>query len=82
MDKLSGINSVIPDDMLTALRVQPQLHGIVAQNSSSLGDIGKAPQVWAALKLAPLQAHMTAINEWRDMDVICFNPFTAATTGT
>lgn len=66
--------------MLTALRVQPQLLGIVAQNSGGFSDIGKAAQVWAAMELAPLQARMTAINEWLGMDVIRFNPFTVGTT--
>ncbi|MEN1995364.1 hypothetical protein [Stenotrophomonas bentonitica] len=75
MDKFSGVKSVIPGDILTALRVQPQLHGIVAQNSSSFGDIG-------GLEAGPLRAHKTAINEWQHVDVFCFSPFTAATTGT
>ncbi len=67
-DEFSGIKNVTLDDILTALRVQPQLLGIVAQNSGGFGDIGKAAQVWAAMELAPLQARMTAINEWLGTD--------------
>lgn len=44
--------------------MQPQLLGIVAHNSGGFGDIGKAAQVWAPMELAPLQARMTAINDW------------------
>lgn len=79
-DEFSGIKNVTRDDMLTALRVQPQLLGIVAQNSGGFGDIGKAAQVWAAMELAPLQARMTAINDWLGTEVIRFNPFTVGTT--
>jgi len=79
-NEFSGIKNVTLYDMLTALRVQPQLLGIVAQNSGGFGDIGKAAQVWAAMELAPAQARMTAINEWLGMEVIRFNPFTVGTT--
>jgi CYTH domain-containing protein len=41
----------------------------------------EAGQVWAAMELAPLQARMTAINEWVGVDVTRFNPFTVGSTG-
>lgn len=74
-DEFSGIKNVTRDDMLTALRVPPQLLSIVPQNTGGFGDIGKTAGVWAAMELGPLQAGMTAINEWLGEDVITFSPF-------
>ena len=74
-DEFTGIKSVTRDDMLAALRVPPQLLGIVPQNSGGFGSIRDAATVWAAMELAPLQTRMTAINEWLGQEVIRFNPF-------
>lgn len=53
----------------------PQLLGIVPQNSGGLGSIRDAATVWAAMELVPLQARMTAINEWLGQEVIRFDQF-------
>lgn len=74
-DEFAGIKSITRDDMLAALRVPPQLLGIVPQNSGGFGSIRDAATVWAAMELAPLQTRMTAINEWLGEDVIRFDPF-------
>lgn len=74
-DEFTGIKSVTRDDMLAALRVPPQLLGIVPQNSGGFGSIRDAATVWAAMELAPLQTRMTAINEWLGQEVIRFDPF-------
>lgn len=74
-DEFSGIKNVTRDDMLTALRVPPQLLSIVPQNTGDFGDIGKTAAVWAAMELGLLQAGMAAINEWLGEEVIAFSPF-------
>lgn len=74
-DEFTGIKSVTRDDMLAALRVPPQLLGIVPQNSGGFGSIRDAAAVWAAMELAPLQTRMTAINEWLGQEVIRFDAF-------
>lgn len=74
-DEFAGIKSVTRDDMLAALRVPPQLLGIVPQNSGGFGSIRDAAEVWAAMELAPLQARMAAINEWLGQEVIRFDAF-------
>ena len=74
-DEFAGIKSVTRDDMLAALRVPPQLRGIVPQNSGGFGSIRDAATVWAAMELAPLQTRMTAINEWLGQEVIRFDAF-------
>ncbi len=74
-DEFTGIKSVTRDDMLAALRVPPQLLGIVPQNSGGFGSIRDAAAVWAALELEPLQTRMLAINEWLGVEVIRFSPF-------
>lgn len=77
-DEFTGIKSVTRDDMLAALRVPPQLLGIVPQNSGGFGSIRDAATVWAAMELAPLQTRMTAVNEWLGQNVIAFDPFELA----
>ncbi|WP_448132810.1 phage portal protein [Stenotrophomonas rhizophila] len=74
-DEFTGIKSVTRDDMLAALRVPPQLLGIVPQNSGGFGSIRDAAAVWAALELEPLQTRMLAINEWLGVEVIRFSAF-------
>lgn len=74
-DEFTGIKSVTRDDMLAALRIPPQLLGIVPQNSGGFGSIRDAAAVWAAMELAPLQTRMTAINEWLGQEVIRFSAF-------
>jgi PBSX family phage portal protein len=74
-DEFTGIKSVTRDDMLAALRVPPQLLGIVPQNSGGFGSIRDAAAVWASLELEPLQTRMLAINEWLGVEVIRFSPF-------
>ena len=52
------------DHILAALRIPPQLQGVVPQNSGGFGSIRDATAVWTALELAPLQARLAVVNEW------------------
>lgn len=74
-DEFTGIKGVTRDDMLAALRVPPQLLGIVPQNSGGFGSIRDAASVWAAMELEPLQSRFDTINEWAGDQVIRFDPF-------
>jgi len=78
-DEFNSIKSTTRDDMLAALRVPPQLLGIVPQNSGGFGSIRDAAAVWAALELEPLQTRMLAINEWLGVEVIRFSAFDLGT---
>lgn len=71
----STCRSFYGTSLLAALRVPPQLLGIVPQNSGGFGSIRDAAVVWAALELEPLQTRMLAINEWLGMEVIRFHQF-------
>ena len=74
-DEFSGIKNITRDDMLAALRVPPQLMGVVPTNAGGFGDIGKAAQVWAMLELEPLQHRMLKVNDWIGEEVVRFAPF-------
>lgn len=71
-DEFTGIKGVTRDDILAALRVPPQLLGIVPQNSGGFGSIRDAAAVWTTLELAPLQARLAMVNEWIAAEVIRF----------
>ena len=53
--------------MLAALRIPPQLMGIVPQNAGGFGSIREAAQIWAINELEPIQARLQHINDlgWR-----------------
>ncbi|MDX6083936.1 phage portal protein [Xanthomonas campestris pv. incanae] len=74
-DEFSGIKGITRDDMLAALRIPPQLMGIVPQNAGGFGSIREAAAVWAANELEPLQARMLKINDWVGDEVISFAPY-------
>ncbi|KGT56461.1 Presumed portal vertex protein [Xanthomonas citri pv. fuscans] len=79
-DEFSGIKGITRDDMLAALRIPPQLMGIVPQNAGGFGSIREAAAVWAANELEPLQARMLKINDWVGDDVISFTPYAPPAT--
>jgi len=74
-DEFTGIKGITRDDMMAALRVPPQLMGIVPQNAGGFGSIRDAAAVWAANELEPLQSRMLKINDWLGQEVIAFQPY-------
>ena len=60
--------------MLAALRIPPQLMGIVPQNAGGFGSIKEAAQIWAMNELEPIQARLQQINEWLGENVVQFKP--------
>lgn len=77
-DEFANIKGVTRDDTLAALRVPPQLLGIVPQNNGGFGSIRDAATIWAAMELGPLQTRIRAINDWLGQEVISFAPFELA----
>lgn len=71
-DEFTGIKGVTRDDILAALRVPPQLLGIVPQNSGGFGSIRDAVEVWTATELEPLQAMAAEVNYWAGEQVVAF----------
>lgn len=74
-DDFGSIKNISRDDLLAALRIPPQLIGIVPQNAGGFGSISDAANVWALNELEPLQARMLQINEWLGEEVIRFKSF-------
>lgn len=71
-DEFTGIKNITRDDLLAALRIPPQLMGIVPVNAGGFGSISDAAAVWADNELAPLQTRMLRINDWAGEEIIRF----------
>ncbi|WP_311968599.1 phage portal protein [Pseudomonas baltica] len=76
-DEFGSIKNISRDDMLAALRIPPQLMGIVPQNAGGFGSIKEAAQIWAMNELEPLQARLQQLNEWLGEEVVRFKPLEA-----
>ncbi|MFK3649273.1 phage portal protein [Lysobacter enzymogenes] len=76
-DEFGGIKNITRADMLGAMRVPPQLLGIVPENAGGFGSIRDATVVWAANELEPLQTRMSRLNDLVGDDVIRFRPYVA-----
>lgn len=63
-DDVAAIKNISRDDLLAALRIPPQLMGIVPQNAGEFGSFRDATQVWAINELEPIQARLLQVNEW------------------
>lgn len=74
-DDFASIKNISRDDLLAALRIPPQLMGIVPQNAGGFGSIRDAAQVWALNELEPVQARLAQINDWLGEEVVRFNPY-------
>ncbi|WP_263264877.1 phage portal protein [Pseudomonas sp. RIT-PI-S] len=71
-DEFSSIKNVSRDDVLAALRIPPQLMGIVPQNAGGFGSIKDATEAWLENELAPIQARLQQINEHLGEEVVRF----------
>ncbi len=74
-DEFGSIKNISRDDLLAALRIPPQLMGIVPTNAGGFGSLREAAEVWAVNELEPIQARLTQVNEWLGEEVIRFRPF-------
>lgn len=71
-DDFGSIKNVSRDDQLAALRVPPQLLGIVPVNAGGFGSPKDASETWIQNELLPLQARFSALNDWLGEEVIRF----------
>lgn len=71
-DEFGSIKNISRDDMLAALRIPPQLMGIVPVNAGGFGSIKDAAEVWTANELEPVQARLQQVNEWVGEEVVRF----------
>lgn len=74
-DEFGSIKNISRDDLLAALRIPPQLMGIVPTNAGGFGSLREAAEVWAVNELEPIQARLAQVNEWLGEEVIRFRPF-------
>lgn len=79
-DDFGAIKNISRDDLLAALRIPPQLIGIVPQNAGGFGSIREAAQVWAVNELEPIQSRLAQVNEWLGEEVVRFKPFEVPAT--
>jgi PBSX family phage portal protein len=80
-DEFNSIKDQTREDVLAALRVYPQLMGIVPKNAGGFGSPKEAFEVWSTLELGPLQERFLLINEWVGEEVVRFRPFDMNTGG-
>ena len=74
-DDFTNIKSITRDDTLAALRVPPQLMGIVPSNAGGFGDIKSATEVFYHNEIVPLQSRLLQFNEWAGDEVIQFKEY-------
>lgn len=80
-DDFGSIKNISRDDLLAALRIPPQLMGIVPQNAGGFGSIRDAAAIWAMNELEPIQAKLLQLNEWLAEEVIRFDEFRLPSVG-
>lgn len=71
-DDFTSIKNVSRDDVLAALRIPPQLMGIVPQNAGGFGSIKDASAAWVENELVPIQARLQQVNDVVGEEVIRF----------
>nr|WP_258196919.1 phage portal protein [Pseudomonas entomophila] len=71
-DDFGAIKNVSRDDLLAALRIPPQLMGIVPQNAGGFGSVKDATEAWAGNELEPIKRRLCGINDWIGDAVINF----------
>ena len=74
-DEFNSIKDKTLEDVLAALRVYPQLMGIVPKNAGGFGSPQEAATVWATLELEPIQTRLALLNDWVGEEVVRFKPF-------
>lgn len=74
-DEFLNIKNVSRDDMLAALRVPPQMMGVMPNNTGSFGGVGKASKVFVRNELIPLQRQMLELNSWLGKEVVRFEDY-------
>ncbi|MFI8483018.1 phage portal protein [Pseudomonas sp. NPDC078700] len=79
-DEFNSIKDQTREDVLAALRMYPQLMGIVPKNAGGFGSMKEAAETYARLELEPLQEQFKLLNDWAGEEVVRFQPFDTHTT--
>lgn len=74
-DEFNNIKNITRDDLLAALRIPPQLMGVVPSNAGGFGNIRDAAGVWQENELTALQQRLLQVNDWLGEEVIRFKPY-------
>lgn len=74
-DEFNSIKDQTQGDVLAALRVYPQLMGIVPKNAGGFGSPREAAGVRATLELEPIQTRLALLNDWVGEEVVKFKSF-------
>lgn len=74
-DEFFNIKNVTRDDILAAHRVPPQLMSIIPTNTSGFGSISDAAKVFNINEIKPLQAKLSAVNDWLGKEVVKFKEY-------
>lgn len=77
-DEFNNIKNITRDDMLAALRIPPQLMGIVPVNSGGFGSISEATQIWKGNEQQPIQERLKQVNLILGEEVVRFEEFKPA----
>lgn len=78
-DEFNNIKNITRDDLLAALRIPPQLMGVVPSNAGGFGSIRDAADVWQENELGALQERLRQVNHILGQEVIQFKPLPAPT---
>lgn len=71
-DEFNNIKNITRDDLLAALRIPPQLMGIVPVNAGGFGSIKDAAEIWIENELQPVQERMLLVNEMLGAEAVRF----------
>ncbi|CAP02099.1 phage-related portal vertex protein (GPQ-like) [Acinetobacter baumannii SDF] len=74
-DDFANIKSITRDDVLAALRIPPQLMGIVPNNTGGFGSVMDAADVFYHNEIMPLQTRLSQINELTGIELIRFKEY-------
>ncbi|MBA1289191.1 phage portal protein [Pseudomonas japonica] len=72
-DEFTSIKNVSRDDMLAALRIPPQLMGIVPQNAGGFGSVADANAAWTLNEHSAIACRLSAINARLYINVVRFD---------
>lgn len=71
-DEFNNIKNITRDDILAALRIPPQLMGIVPNNAGGFGSISEATSIWISNELQPIQERLKLVNSIVGEEVVRF----------
>lgn len=74
-DGFGTIKNITRDDVLSALRIPPQLMGIVPSNAGGFGSVRDASEMFYRNEILPLQARLEEINHWAGRDIVKFKGY-------